>query len=258
MKPTAPFAKRLQCACHDTLPWLISFSLDHAVNWEAISAIGQIVGAIGVVVSLIYVATEVRNSARATQLASRRSISEIFTLLSRQLAEHPDLRELYYRGLHDFESLEGTDLVGFAQVMLQLFRAYEEAYYGHLEGDVDPRLWRGWEAAMRDINGYPGVQAYWRSRSHWYSEEFAKYINQLQQTAKPPRLYGEPNAVSNAIGYAMHDSRSADAVIRVYDDGFVTSRVLNRNVKVAVLSVPALPALHGSPSFPAPPLLSVV
>jgi len=30
--------------------------------------------------------------------------------------------------------------------------------------------------------------------------------------------YGEPNAVANAIGYAMHSSRSHDAVIRVYDD----------------------------------------
>jgi len=30
--------------------------------------------------------------------------------------------------------------------------------------------------------------------------------------------YGEPNAISNAIGYAMHCSRSHDAVIRVYDD----------------------------------------
>jgi hypothetical protein len=30
--------------------------------------------------------------------------------------------------------------------------------------------------------------------------------------------YGEPNAVSNAIGYAMHHSRSDDAVIRVYDE----------------------------------------
>jgi len=30
--------------------------------------------------------------------------------------------------------------------------------------------------------------------------------------------YGEPNAVSNATGYAMHDSRSAEAVIRVYDE----------------------------------------
>jgi hypothetical protein len=29
--------------------------------------------------------------------------------------------------------------------------------------------------------------------------------------------YGGPNAVSNAIGYAMHSSRSHDAVIRVYD-----------------------------------------
>ena len=30
--------------------------------------------------------------------------------------------------------------------------------------------------------------------------------------------YGEPNAVSNAIGYAKHRSRSHHAVIRVYDD----------------------------------------
>jgi hypothetical protein len=29
--------------------------------------------------------------------------------------------------------------------------------------------------------------------------------------------YGEPNAIGNAIGYAMHSSRSHDAVIRVYD-----------------------------------------
>jgi hypothetical protein len=30
--------------------------------------------------------------------------------------------------------------------------------------------------------------------------------------------YGEPNAVGNAIGYAMHFRRSADAVIHVYDE----------------------------------------
>ena len=29
--------------------------------------------------------------------------------------------------------------------------------------------------------------------------------------------YGEPNAASNAIGYAMHCSRSHKALIRVYD-----------------------------------------
>jgi hypothetical protein len=29
--------------------------------------------------------------------------------------------------------------------------------------------------------------------------------------------YAEPNAISNAIGYAKHRSRSHDAVIRVFD-----------------------------------------
>jgi hypothetical protein len=29
--------------------------------------------------------------------------------------------------------------------------------------------------------------------------------------------YGEPNAISNAIGYAEHRSRSHHAVIRIYD-----------------------------------------
>jgi hypothetical protein len=30
--------------------------------------------------------------------------------------------------------------------------------------------------------------------------------------------YGEPNAFANAVGYAMHRSRSHRAVIRVYDE----------------------------------------
>ena len=77
------------------------------MNWEAISAIGQIVGAFAVVVSLIYLAREIRRNARAERLASMDTVIRWL----RQLTEHPQLSELYYRGLHDFESLEGADLV---------------------------------------------------------------------------------------------------------------------------------------------------
>ena len=82
--------------------------MNHAVNWEAVSAIGQIVGALAVAISLIYVATEVRSSARATREASMRSVSESYTRWIQQLSAHPELRELYYRGI-DFDSLEGAD-----------------------------------------------------------------------------------------------------------------------------------------------------
>jgi hypothetical protein len=96
------------------------------VNWEAISAVGQVVGSVAVVISLIYLAGEVRSNARATRLASMLSMSDAFNRWVQQLSEHPDLSELYYRGIHDFECLEGANLVRFSALMDQLFRVYEE------------------------------------------------------------------------------------------------------------------------------------
>jgi hypothetical protein len=51
-------------------------------------------------------------------------------------------------------------------------------------------------------------------------ERSRRQLNNLISDVLPfGRLwYGEPNAVTNAIGYAKFYSRSHDAVIRVYDD----------------------------------------
>jgi hypothetical protein len=154
--------------------------MDHAVNWEAISAIGQIVGAFAVVTSLIYLAREIeiRRNARAERLASMDSLIRWLG----ELVAYPHVRELFYRGIRDFKSLKGADIVGFNMLMAQLFRIYEEMYYQQLEGHLDPRVWRGTKAPMGELIGYPGIQAWWRLRSHWFDEEFVKFINQQQQT----------------------------------------------------------------------------
>jgi hypothetical protein len=54
--------------------------------------------------------------------------------------------------------------------------------------------------------------------------------------------YGEPNAVSNAIGYPIHRSRSHHAVIRVYDDGkrHRKARARGRVQRVAINSTALL------------------
>jgi hypothetical protein len=87
------------------------------VNWEAISAIGQIVGASAVVISLIYLAKEIRSNARSARVASERSLVQMLIRLTQQLAEHPHLTELWYRGLHDFESLEGAERIRFSALI---------------------------------------------------------------------------------------------------------------------------------------------
>lgn len=161
------------------------------MNWEAISAIGQIVGAIGVIISVIYLAQQIRSNARQTRLASMRSMSDAFNQWLQSLAENSEFGDLYYRGMQDFASIQGADLPRFSALMDHLFRIYEDMYYQKLEGHLDPRVWRGFEAPMRDIIAYPGAQAWWRSRSHWFSREFAEFIDGLARAASPPALYRE-------------------------------------------------------------------
>jgi hypothetical protein len=154
------------------------------VNWEAISAIGQIVGALAVVISLIYLANQVRSNARETRHAAMRSTMDFLNRFAQQIAENADLAELRHRGFHEFESLEATDSARFGSYMHAMFRTIENVYYRQLDGHLDPRVWRGLEVVIRDLNALPGVQAWWRSQgSHWFDEEFAKFINQQQQTA---------------------------------------------------------------------------
>ena len=158
------------------------------MNWEAISAIGQIVGAVAVVISLIYLAREIRSNARVARVGWL----ETFIGWLGQLTERPHLSELYYRGIYDFESLKGADLVRFSALLNQCFHIFSEIYYQRLEGNLDPRVWREADVALRELIAYPGIQAWWRLRSHWFSAEFVKHINDLQQQAGAPRMFREP------------------------------------------------------------------
>ena len=161
------------------------------MNWEAISAVGQIVGAAGVIISVIYLAQQVRSNARQTRLASMRSMSDAFNQWLYGLAGNPQIGDLYYRGMRDLQSIEGADLPRFSALMDSLFRIYEDMYYQKLEGHLDPRVWLGFEAPMRDIIAYRGAQAWWRTPSHWFSREFQQFIDGLARAAASPSLYRE-------------------------------------------------------------------
>jgi hypothetical protein len=161
------------------------------VNWEAISAIGQAVGAIAVVISLLYLTREVRSNARATRLASMRSLSEAINQYFKTIAEDADLAELWFRSIYDFQSLQGASLMRFSSLMDYLFRIYEDMYYQRLEGQLDPRVWDGFQSIMLDIIAYPGIQAWWQSRAHWFSQQFGEFIAERQAKAGPPSLYRE-------------------------------------------------------------------
>ena len=161
------------------------------MNWDAIGAVGEVVGAAAVVASLIYLASQIRADARARMLEAIHIQSEAFNGFLHTVASDNEVGEIYFQGIRDFNSLDGSRVPRFSALMCHLFRVFEDQFYQQNEGHLDQRVWQGFEGPMNDIIAYPGVKDWWKTRSHWYSQEFQSFITGKIEKERRPSMYRE-------------------------------------------------------------------
>jgi len=164
------------------------------LNWEALGAIGEIAGAIGVIISLVYLAVQIRGDASAKRAAVVHEQSEAYRSFLQMISANGELGGLYLKGLRDFESLDDTEHVRFSSHLGFLFRVFEENFFQWKEGNLDPDHWHGYEAPLTDTAAYPGVRAWWKTRAHWYSAPFGEFVEAKMDESGRPALYREPGA----------------------------------------------------------------
>jgi hypothetical protein len=162
------------------------------MNWEAIGAVGEVLAAAGVIISLLYLAVQIRGDARAKRAATAhdQAVASRDVLLS--IANNPGLADLLFRGIRDFAALEGAELPRFSSLLGHMCRNWEDAFFQWTEGHLDLRLWHGFEASIDDFFSYPGLQAWWKTRSHWHAEQFQALIEKKIAEGKAATMYREP------------------------------------------------------------------
>ena len=134
------------------------------MNWEAAAAIAEVLGAMGVIVSLLYVANEVRSNTRALKASAGFDASLQMANLNESLAQAIMGDSEYQRGgearftslvtkAYDPEAspddLSPTDhlLLGF--INRGMFQKIEGEYYLYQHGFLDPAQW---EETTQEVN----------------------------------------------------------------------------------------------------------
>ena len=149
------------------------------MNWSALEAISQLVAAVAVVVSLIYVAAQVKASTRQARHDAGRDLAERVADVSSTVAADPELGKLLVQGGADPEVLSPGDQARFRALMNALFRGLEQQYLLHREGSLDGESWAAVERMIQDWVALPGVQTYFRDRGRWYTTGFLEYVSQM-------------------------------------------------------------------------------
>lgn len=166
------------------------------MNWEAISAIAQMIGSVAVVFSVLYLAIQVHRSTRIAKLSAQDAAATALRDVTKPFAENPELARIWRLGLENLQALSAEDQARFYHSTYQFLKAYETIHFHHVYGLMDEQIWRGWCGLLQHYIASPGIDHYWRRRRELFSVRFQEFVNSLDRPAERQtvgNLLGEEN-----------------------------------------------------------------
>ena len=147
------------------------------MNWDAIAASAELLAALGVVGSLVYLAGQVRGSLNQARQAAIQSLVNQMNNVWTRLAADKDQADIWVRGSKGVATLaDEKEGVRFSAFLLSIFRPYEELFYYRRDGLVDDWTWESIGSQCHALMGTPGFRDWWDMRGAWFSADFRKHI----------------------------------------------------------------------------------
>lgn len=148
---------------------------------QDLGSIGEFVGAIAVVFSLIYLALQIRQNTRSLRAATHHSSARAVLDVQNVFAEDRELAQIFLRGAREFEQLTPEERLRFDALMRSVFVYYEDTFFQYRQSLIDPQLWNARQTSLLDHLGLPGVVSWWRRASRHFAEPFVAHIEHLLQ-----------------------------------------------------------------------------
>ena len=145
------------------------------MNWEAIGAIGEILGALAVVLTLAYLATQVRQNSLGMKVSTKLEITRQFSDYTDLLLKHPDLADLNIRGLNG-EELDESDARQFSIFLRKATWYLASMHFQFVKQSLSDDEWHQSRTLIKRYCSWPGFRDWWQSEREDYSAEFVDYI----------------------------------------------------------------------------------
>jgi hypothetical protein len=148
---------------------------------QDLANLGEVIGAIAVIVSLIYLAVQIRENTQAMRRAATQDIHRSLNDQTRCLVESPDLAALYFKASQRPEELTGEERFRFQFLLAYVLSNFELAIEYYREGLLGDDMIEGYVKGIRPLFENPVVAEWWEAEGQGlFSPELRDLV------AKPP------------------------------------------------------------------------
>jgi hypothetical protein len=141
------------------------------MSLEAINAMAQLIGAIGVIVSLFYLAAQIRQNTQSMRAVVVDSLAH--SMVDLLPAQSPGPMRAFATVIENWHGASDDDRLRAIPFIFATSKVFENAWFQQRQGTLDPKHWQGWDAYIRTYYHRPGVKAWWSMRPRglcaWFS-----------------------------------------------------------------------------------------
>ena len=144
------------------------------MNWEAAGAIGEIVGAVAVVLTLVYLAVQIRENSRQLRLTSIMALNSLVNEGFDPIYNNDKNIHIWTTGMKSPDSLDESEKEIFLLFMSRLMNPFETAVE-HNQQVLGEEAFERYVAFYRNLIEAPGGQA-WLAADHMVMTDEAKRL----------------------------------------------------------------------------------
>jgi hypothetical protein len=137
------------------------------MNWDAIGAIGELVSALVVIISIIYLSRQIKHANRQARLSASQAVDASNNSAFDPIYI-PENTEIWTRAHSDPDSLTPSEMQLFDMLMTRLVASFNTTTYHHQQGSYDDELYRACALYFSSFVATPGGSGWYdRTRELW-------------------------------------------------------------------------------------------
>ena len=146
---------------------------------EVLGNIGDLVGGIGVVVTLVYLAIQIKGNTRAQQSSTLQALQSDANRLTMEVASNPQLAEVCLKSESGLGGLSPVERYQFDNLAMSIFEMHESAHHMYTQGQINPDVWALWEIGFKSELS-PAFLSFWDERKESYTPAFRQIVENFR------------------------------------------------------------------------------
>jgi heme/copper-type cytochrome/quinol oxidase subunit 1 len=152
------------------------------VTLNELGSLGEFISGLAVVVTLIYLALQIRHNTRAVRSSMHQDMIESTLRIAESVSDNENLGRIVLKADEDYESLTTEERTRFEAYAERVFSNFESVFYSYRNSMIEQDLWESWKASYLSDLSREAIRRYWQDERPQHLRDFMDFVDQFYRT----------------------------------------------------------------------------